>query len=74
MIKVSVILTCYNSEKTLQRLLDSIFSQKSLGEEFNIEIIAVDDCSVDSTREILNRNNIEYLSTGSNSGGPNRGT
>ncbi len=73
MIKISVILTCYNSEKTLQRLLDSIFSQDGLGEEFNIEIIAVDDCSVDSTREILNRNKIQYLSTGSNSGGPNKG-
>jgi glycosyltransferase involved in cell wall biosynthesis len=73
MIQVSVILTCYNSEKTLQRLLDSIFLQNGLGEEFEIEIIAVDDCSVDSTREILKRNNIECLTTGSNSGGPNKG-
>lgn len=73
MITVSVILTTFNSEKSLQRLLDSIFAQKGSGEFFKIEIIVVDDCSVDSTREILSKNNIEYYSTETNSGGPNKG-
>jgi len=73
MTTVSVILTTYNSESSIQRLLDSIFSQQGLGINFKIELIVIDDCSCDSTREILKGNKVEYLSTTSNSGGPNKG-
>lgn len=71
--KISVILTTYNSEKYLQRTLDSISNQTGLNDEFTIELIVIDDCSTDSTKEILKTNRINYYSTRSNSGGPNKG-
>jgi len=73
MIKVSVILVTYNSENTLQRTLDSIIDQRGRGLFFNLELIVVDDCSVDRTQQILHENSISFLTTKSNSGGPNKG-
>lgn len=71
--KISVILTTYNSEKTIQRAFDSIFNQNGLNEKFTIELIIIDDCSTDNTVNILKTNNIQYTSTQKNSGGPNIG-
>lgn len=71
--KISVILTTYNSEKHIQQTLDSVFNQTGINDEFTIELIVIDDCSKDKTTDILTKNNINYLTTGSNSGGPNKG-
>lgn len=71
--KVTVVVTTYNSEKCIQKTLDSIFNQKGLEKEFELELIVVDDCSDDNTIDILRDNNIPFLSTGKNSGGPNKG-
>lgn len=46
---VSVVIPCFNGEGTIRRGIESIFGQTWP----NIEIIVVDDCSQDSTREIL---------------------
>lgn len=73
MIKVSVILTTYNSEKTLQGTIDSVFNQVGLNSLFEIELIVVDDCSKDGTVAVLNQNHINYFTTWVNSGGPNKG-
>ena len=70
--KVSVILTTYNSEGSLQATLDSVSNQTGQGTDFDIELIVVDDCSTDSTTSILHQNAIEYRSTSYNTGGPNR--
>ena len=51
-VKVSVIVPVYNSEKYLQNCLDTILNQ-SLKE---IEVICVDDGSIDQSRQILERN------------------
>lgn len=53
---VSVITPVYNAEKSLRKTIDSVLNQ-SLGME-NIEYILVDDCSTDSSRDIL----LEYSS------------
>jgi len=71
--KVSVIITTYNSERTIQRTLNSVKSQIGYGTIFDMEIIVVDDCSTDSTQQILRNNEIPFLTTSSNSGGPNKG-
>ena len=71
--KVSVILTTYNSERYLNRTLNSIYGQKGIGQHFEVELIIVDDCSTDSTVSFLKKKKIPYLSTGQNSGGPNKG-
>ena len=53
--KVSVILTTYNSEKTVETTVNSIRSQEGEGYDFEIELIVVDDCSTDSTTQILKK-------------------
>jgi len=48
--KVSVIVTTYNHEKYISQALDSVITQKFDGD---LEIIIGDDCSKDSTPEII---------------------
>jgi len=73
LIKISAIVTTYNSEKTIQRVVRSILNQEGVNSRFDIEIIVVDDCSKDRTPEILKELNVQYYSTVINSGGPNKG-
>ncbi|KPK02906.1 MAG: hypothetical protein AMK71_00710 [Nitrospira bacterium SG8_35_4] len=47
--KITVIIPAYNREQTIQRAIDSVLCQSNAPEE----IIVVDDCSTDSTGEIL---------------------
>lgn len=70
---VSVILATYNSEKYIERALNSLLSQRGLHEHFELEIIVVDDCSQDNTLKILSKYEIVYLKNRHNSGGPNKG-
>ena len=48
--KVSVITTCYNGEKTVGRALDSVLAQKTT---FDYEVIVLDDGSTDDSVEVL---------------------
>ncbi len=48
-IKLSVIIPCYNEIKTIDKLIQKVKSAKPLEKE----IIVVDDCSTDGTREQL---------------------
>ena len=50
---LSVIIPCYNEEKTVEELINRVSSVKI--ENLNFEIIAIDDCSTDSTLQILKR-------------------
>ena len=43
--RVSVILTTYNSAKSIQRTLNSILSQKGNGSVFDLELLVVDDAA-----------------------------
>ena len=47
--KLSIIIPCYNESKTIEKIIDKVNSQ----EAFNKEIIVIDDCSSDGTKEIL---------------------
>ena len=49
MIKVSVIIPCFNVENYICEAVDSVFQQN----EIEFELICVDDCSEDRTYEIL---------------------
>lgn len=73
MIKISIIITTYNSADYIQETLDSILKQNGAGKKFDLEIIVVDDCSTDGTQEILAERDVKFVSTGQNSGGPNKG-
>ena len=48
-IKLSVIIPCYNEIKTIDKIIQKVKSAKPLEKE----IIVVDDCSTDGTREQL---------------------
>lgn len=49
MVKISIITPVYNSEKYINKCLDSLINQ-TLGD---IEIIVIDDCSTDNSRRII---------------------
>ena len=49
LIKLSVIIPCYNEEKTIFLIVEKIKKIKNL----TIEIIIVDDCSTDATSDVL---------------------
>ena len=55
--KISVIIPCYNEEKTILEILAKVNNQKS---KFNLEIIVCDDGSKDRTISIIEENNNLY--------------
>ena len=65
---ISIIIPVYNVEKLLVRCLDSVFMQEFTGA---FEVIAVDDCSTDSSLQILkkyalNKKNLKIIEHGNN--------
>ena len=52
--KLSIIIPCYNEENNIEDLLKKVNDVKL--ENMEKEIIVVDDCSKDKSREILNKN------------------
>ncbi len=53
--KVSVVIPCYNEKPTVQKLLTLVATAPLPKGITGMEIIAVDDCSKDGTREILQK-------------------
>lgn len=51
MLKLSFILPCYNVERYIADCLDSIYAQDMSEDEY--EVICVNDCSTDGTRDII---------------------
>lgn len=47
---VSVIITCYNLQNFIRQSIQSVISQDYAGE---VQIVVVDDCSIDESRDIL---------------------
>lgn len=66
--KISVIVPCYNVELYLEKCLNSLINQTYK----NIEIICVEDCSTDNTKNILKKydaiKNIKIIYNSKNSG------
>lgn len=64
---VSVVIPVYNRETTIERAIMSVLNQTYT----DLEVIVVDDCSTDSTREVvknLNDNRVRLISLKQNSG------
>lgn len=50
---LSLVIPCYNEEKTLETIVDKV--QKSIDtSKINLELIIVDDCSTDKSLEVAN--------------------
>lgn len=62
---VSVVIPTYNAERFMPELLDSIFRQRVEG----MEVIIVDDCSTDSTVEVVKKYPVRVIQMDVN-GGP----
>ena len=52
---VSVILTTYNAEATIDQVVRSILGQEGAGKDFDVELIVVDDMSTDDTLNVLHQ-------------------
>jgi dolichol-phosphate mannosyltransferase len=57
--KLSVVIPCYNEEKTLKACVESVLALRS--EELAIEIVIVDDCSKDRSLEIAQELESQHL-------------
>ena len=63
---VSVIITCYNLERYVGAAIESVLSQRYDGQ---VDLIVVDDCSTDSSSDVIHRYpQVRYLQTPRNSG------
>ena len=69
--KLSIIIPIYNSEKTLKNCLNSICKQRK---KQSIEIILVNDCSNDKSKEICNSYIKKFLTACSYCAGKNGST
>jgi teichuronic acid biosynthesis glycosyltransferase TuaG len=68
---ISVVIPAYNAEKYLHDTVSSILNQQGV----TAEIIVVDDCSTDATKDVVdsfikNGESVRYLRTPANAGGP----
>ena len=53
--KLSVIIPCYNEKNTIKQIVKKVIESLNYYKFSNYEIIVVDDCSTDGTKEILSR-------------------
>jgi hypothetical protein len=53
---ISMIIPTHNRAELLQEALDSVYAQEDVGEQFEMEIIVIDDASSDATPDIMHRN------------------
>lgn len=60
LVKVSIIIPCYNSEMSITAVLDSISKQKTLVPFENLEVVLIDDASTNRLREKIDTNKYPF--------------
>ena len=55
--KISIIIPCFNEHRTIETILKKVKNLK----DYDKEIIVIDDCSTDGTKEILNNINEDLI-------------
>ena len=69
--EISVVIPAYNAGKYIAECIASVLEQQCL----NIEVIVVDDCSTDNTRDVVaqfDASIVKYLCLDNNFGGPSK--
>lgn len=69
--EISVVIPAYNAGKYIAECIASVLEQQCL----NIEVIVVDDCSTDNTRDVVEKFDasiVKYLCLDKNFGGPSK--
>ena len=70
--KLSVIIPCYNEKNTIKTIIQKVINSLKYYDYKSYEIIVVDDCSIDGTKEILkeleNTKNLKLVFHEKNSG------
>lgn len=51
--KISFVIPCYRSEKTIEKVINEILETVALREEYDYEVICINDCSPDNVYEVL---------------------
>jgi len=62
--KFSIVIPIYNASHTIKKCLDSIFKQ----DFFDFEVVTINDCSTDNTKEIVDQYNVKQIILEKNSG------
>tara|TARA_B110000261_G_C12970917_1_gene312460 strand:- start:39 stop:761 length:723 start_codon:yes stop_codon:yes gene_type:complete len=57
--KLSVVIPCYNEHRTINLIIDKIINSLNVYGYKNFEIIIIDDCSTDGTKETLKKLELE---------------
>ena len=52
---VTVVIPTHNRAATLKEALDSVYGQEGVGQQFDLEVIVVDDASTDETSQVVSR-------------------
>lgn len=74
MITISIIITTYNSARTIENTILSVLKQDGIDAEFKVQLIVVDDKSTDNTIKIIKKFPDLVIGINEvNSGGPNAG-
>lgn len=61
-ITYSVVIPCYNSEKSIEALVESIYKESYKHDKFELkQIICIDDFSKDQTKKVLTKLSNKYL-------------
>src|ERR1051326_53755 len=57
-VKLSVVIPCFNEEKTLKQCVESVLTLRST--ELDVEIVVVDDCSTDRSLGVAQELGAKY--------------
>ena len=53
--KISVLIPCYNEEENVVQISDAVIEQLNKLENYDYEILFIDNCSTDKTQELITK-------------------